>query len=975
MQDDPTIIIDDENSSHDYLVEVEVLGEIDRYKVLRKLGQGAFCSVYLAYDSISELQVALKTLPREFILGEARERTRRNFSLISRLSHPNICNSRHLHEVIKVDQDILDLTEIRSGDYLLVMDYLEGLTVTQFRAHGGGRIDMEDVLYIGKQIAFALDYAHEQEIVHRDIKPSNLIINQKLETSVLDFGLAASLENTMQKSAGELHQVCGTRRYMAPEQWMGNRQGPSTDQYALAIVLYELLTGNVPNNDVFSNVSLSHHELKDIVLSSPFPKMVGFSNGINRVFKKAMAFEQSKRYKSCADMLFALEKAHDKLKNRTFLLAALILFLATFTAFSVIFILAEPTNQPNYTEEEPSLKVLGSSLTNLRTQALVANQKINKAPNTPYLNKKKEELQSSYQKTQILVAERETEKAITAYEIYLNQVDQFLQAASEYKRLNRTFRHHLNQWKDLASNYKETGFWSLNSKAGQNYIKSIQSFFKDGKFQAADQTLKSLKDEIGKLNKLITSYEKFLVKKKQLDDEMKKIDQIKLAIFLPETYQRTLIQNKLIEQYRVANAYGKASEIIDQQLLSMSEWGQQIDKAEKAQTTEQNYEAQMQQLLALKEHLEHSIEAYDKQEIFESDAKEYLVASAEFLRGQDISSPILNELKNYEQVIHDELLILAKFSNLSEAIYLGDEEAPLSLAFIPPGSFWVGITEFSDDYWSETLQQFLHIKYTENYIQTIKEKFWISRFEITNKAFKYFVDETNYVLWMEREKLSWSIRPKIDDAAPFLWPNLSKNWDTSYNFYPVLGIHYKDAVAFCEWYTEKLIEEKEIPRNHEIRLPNIAEWEYSMQANESRVYNFWFQDDKEFAKNSANVRDQDFFKAHSEAKVEYPNSLLLKEEQPIYLENANSFPWSDGHGGPAPIDSYKFTGKNPFGVSDMVGNAIEWVQDGQHTYILKGGSWASNILSTAKGIYLINIPKSVRKDAGFRVVLAPKYEN
>ena len=191
--------------------------------------------------------------------AEELERIRENFALVSKLHHPYIAAALHLQlarEVAYASEDVREKLRVMPGDTLMVMEYAPGVTLSKWRRQfPGGKVPLDLALQIAWQIAQALDYAHEQHIIHRDIKPSNIMVETKPDGEVvarlLDFGLAAEIRSSMGRVSREVRDTSGTRPYMAPEQWAGRKQGPATDQYAHAVLLCELLTGEVPFASVF----------------------------------------------------------------------------------------------------------------------------------------------------------------------------------------------------------------------------------------------------------------------------------------------------------------------------------------------------------------------------------------------------------------------------------------------------------------------------------------------------------------------------------------------------------------------------------------------------------------------------------------------------------------------------------------------------------------------------------------------------
>jgi hypothetical protein len=208
------------------------LGEgllLGRYRVLKRLGSGAFATVYAARDERLERDVAVKLLIRERIESQRFETEAR---AAARLAHPAIVT---LFEAT-VDDD---------GAYL-VSELVRGRTLAQLLASGG--LSDRDVLQIGAALADALEHAHASGVIHRDVKPSNVLVPARRgerapHAKLTDFGVARVIGGASLTRHGD---VVGTLEYMAPEQAEGREAGPPADLYALALVVYEALTGVNP---------------------------------------------------------------------------------------------------------------------------------------------------------------------------------------------------------------------------------------------------------------------------------------------------------------------------------------------------------------------------------------------------------------------------------------------------------------------------------------------------------------------------------------------------------------------------------------------------------------------------------------------------------------------------------------------------------------------------------------------------------
>ncbi|MBO4286794.1 MAG: protein kinase, partial [Kiritimatiellae bacterium] len=173
----------------------------------------------------------------------------------------------------------------------------------------GNKVPLEQALEIARQIASALDYAHGQRIIHRDVKPSNVVVETKkgggLAARVLDFGLAAEIRSSMGRVSREVRDTSGTRPYMAPEQWLGEKQGLASDQYALAVLVHELLTGEVPFASAFGTGDFEL--MKSAVTTIPFAAPEELPQPVRSALERALAKKSAERFASCGTFVAALE--------------------------------------------------------------------------------------------------------------------------------------------------------------------------------------------------------------------------------------------------------------------------------------------------------------------------------------------------------------------------------------------------------------------------------------------------------------------------------------------------------------------------------------------------------------------------------------------------------------------------------------------------------------------------------------------
>ncbi|MET1071405.1 MAG: serine/threonine-protein kinase, partial [Umezawaea sp.] len=209
------------------------LPDFGPYHVRELLGQGGMGVVHRAYDSVHDRVVALKRLPGSVTDREYRARFQRESRIVAGLSHPNVIPVNAFGEI--------------DGHLYLDMMLVDGIDLR--RAMGVGSVDQDRALRILSQVAGALDAAHEHGLVHRDVKPANILIafgDSDEHAYLADFGIAreTASDATVLTRSGEL---IGSWDYMAPERLSGGAVDGRADQYSLACVLFECLTGRLPH--------------------------------------------------------------------------------------------------------------------------------------------------------------------------------------------------------------------------------------------------------------------------------------------------------------------------------------------------------------------------------------------------------------------------------------------------------------------------------------------------------------------------------------------------------------------------------------------------------------------------------------------------------------------------------------------------------------------------------------------------------
>jgi eukaryotic-like serine/threonine-protein kinase len=225
-----------------------VVGErvADRYELEELVGHGGMSSVYKAHDTLLERNVALKVLHEQYNEDEEFvERFKREARSVAQLQHPNIVT-------------VIDRGE-EDGRQYIVFEYIDGENLKELVVRKG-RLDVGEALEIAVEIARGLAFAHENGLVHRDVKPQNVLLNGDGRAKVTDFGIARSVD--VEHSVTQTGTVLGTSTYIAPEQASGQPVDAQTDVYALGVVLYEMLTGELPfPGENFVAVAMKHvHE-------------------------------------------------------------------------------------------------------------------------------------------------------------------------------------------------------------------------------------------------------------------------------------------------------------------------------------------------------------------------------------------------------------------------------------------------------------------------------------------------------------------------------------------------------------------------------------------------------------------------------------------------------------------------------------------------------------------------------------------
>lgn len=264
-----------------------------RYEILKPIGEGGMANVYLANDTILDRYVAVKVLRGDLASDEKFvRRFQREALSASSLSHPNIV------EIYDVGED--------SGDYYIVMEYIEGKNLKQLLKKRG-KLTCAEVVDIMIQITSAMGIAHESLIIHRDLKPQNILIKEDGEIKITDFGIAMALNATQ---LTQTNSAMGSVHYFPPEQANGKGSSLKSDVYSLGIMMYELLTGTLPfRGDNAVEIALKH-------LKEPIPRVTTeipeLPQSIENIIVKATAKNPKNRYNNAEEMYEDLKTCLDK---------------------------------------------------------------------------------------------------------------------------------------------------------------------------------------------------------------------------------------------------------------------------------------------------------------------------------------------------------------------------------------------------------------------------------------------------------------------------------------------------------------------------------------------------------------------------------------------------------------------------------------------------------------------------------------
>ncbi|RGE18543.1 Stk1 family PASTA domain-containing Ser/Thr kinase [Leucobacter sp. wl10] len=270
-----------------------------RYAIGEFVGQGGMATVYRGTDTKLGRQVAIKVMKADLAGDEEfRSRFRQEAQSASRMAHPTVVR------VFDAGDDLIQTAEGPKRLPFIVMEYIEGTNLRQLVAEG--RLSQSEACRVVDSVLTALEYSHRAGIVHRDIKPANIMITKTGQVKVMDFGIARAVSETS-STLQQTTAILGTAAYFSPEQAKGESIDARTDLYSTAVLLYELLTGDVPfRGDTAVAVAYQHVSERP---KPPSDRNPDVPPELDRVVLYGMAKDRSKRFQSASEFRDALRVA------------------------------------------------------------------------------------------------------------------------------------------------------------------------------------------------------------------------------------------------------------------------------------------------------------------------------------------------------------------------------------------------------------------------------------------------------------------------------------------------------------------------------------------------------------------------------------------------------------------------------------------------------------------------------------------
>ncbi|HEV8002331.1 MAG TPA: SUMF1/EgtB/PvdO family nonheme iron enzyme, partial [Planctomycetaceae bacterium] len=822
-----------------------------RYRIVRVLGQGAMGTVYLAEDTQLKRQVALKTPHFDTDpSGELLERLYREARAAATLRHPNICP---VHDVGEID-----------GTHYISMAYIEGHPLSAFVRSSKPQSERQTLIVVRK-LAQALQEAHDQKIVHRDLKPANIMVDKRGEPLIMDFGLARHTRPDEDVRLTHSGTLVGTPAYMSPEQVDGNsaKIGPLTDEYSLGVILYELLTGQLPFRGSMMAV------LGQIVTKDPQPPSQirpGLDPRIEAACLRMMAKNSADRFPSLtavADELASILKNPGARPAATGK-AAGSLTLPTATDARA----ARDAGSSKILKSQTLKTLTGSDLESLEElarkclnrhdyeQVIQIAERIPEQKRNAALQTLLEQARAKADEISFLICDIDEAVRLEDGPTALKKADALLKVKPGHHRALEV-QEQFGGWgeggvvrlgpKRVAQAWREGGWIPWSALAFGVAVVGVVAgviiiWLNKDTAILIDAEVPGIKLEVIGQQAIIT------VPGKQQPIKVAPGDgQLKIGYEGLETLTRSFTIGK--GETKILKV-----RIIDSELVARfeNEIARSIPGAEKSG-------------LAQKEN--------------DPGTKTAGPPGPGGRRPPLLAAPFEEPAaRNGRQKWADHLQQPGEVTNT-----IG-----MKLVLIPPGEFLMGSPENAHSVEAHEKPQ--------HKVQ-ISHPFYFDAYEVTRGEFAKFVSATGYRTEAERDggrAGAFDSKGDLHESPNTTWKNPGFEQSDSH---PVVVVSWNDATAFCRWLSEK--------EGQTYRLPTEAEWEYACRAGTTTSY-------------SSGDNLYDLFAVGNGLGEESREHFHLKPR------DADDQRPRDGYVFTAPVGSFR---PNPFGLFDMHGNAWEWCQD------------------------------------------------